>query len=112
MTNLFRIATILVCIMPAPPAADEPTKDSKKEKANWTKLFDGKSLAGWKATNFGGEGEVSVKDGAVVLEQGSDMTGITYAGKDLPRINYELTLEGKKNKGSDFFCTTTFPVGD
>ena len=39
------------------------------------------------------------------------MTGVTWTGKP-PRNNYELTLEGKRIEGSDFFCTTTFPVGD
>ena len=27
-------------------------------------------------------------------------------------MDYEITVEGKKIKGNDFFCTTTFPVGD
>ena len=27
-------------------------------------------------------------------------------------MNYEVTLEGKRIKGNDFFCTTTFPVAD
>jgi hypothetical protein len=27
-------------------------------------------------------------------------------------MNYEIALEGKRLKGNDFFCTTTFPVGD
>jgi hypothetical protein len=93
--------------------ADSPKKAAGdgKEKAGWKALFDGKSLAGWKEANFGGEGEVHVEKGAIVLEQGNDMTGVTYAGKDFPRMNYEVTLEGKKIKGRDFFCTTTFPVG-
>jgi hypothetical protein len=39
------------------------------------------------------------------------MTGITYQRNDFPRMDYEITLEGKKLKGNDFFCTTTFPVG-
>jgi hypothetical protein len=112
MNHSLRIALILAGTLLTTSAADEPKKDAKKDQLSWKKLFDGKSLDGWKATNFGGEGEVSVKDGAVVMEQGSDMTGITYAGKDLPTMNYEITLEGKKIKGSDFFCTTTFPVGD
>ncbi|MDZ7619063.1 MAG: DUF1080 domain-containing protein, partial [Patescibacteria group bacterium] len=77
----------------------------------WKPLFDGKSLAGWKATNFGGEGAVEVRDGMIVMEMGGDMTGITYTGKP-PRTNYELRLEGRRLQGSDFFCTTTFPVGD
>ncbi len=38
------------------------------------------------------------------------MTGITWTGTP-PKSNYELTLEGMRLDGSDFFCTTTFPVG-
>ena len=85
---------------------------SKQDTAKGKLLFDGKSLTGWKATNFGGEGDVSVKGGAVVLGPGSDMTGITYTGKDFPRMDYEVTLEGKRVAGNDFFCTLTFPVAD
>ena len=81
----------------APPAAKD--------------LFNGKTLEGWKVTDFGGEGKVVVRDGAIVMQRGNQMTGITWTGKP-PRSNYELTLEGKRIEGSDFFCTTTFPVGD
>ena len=84
----------------------------ENDKDGWKPLFDGKTLNGWKKTNFGGEGAVSVEDGAIVMPAGSDMTGITYAGKDFPKMNYEVTLEGKRLKGGDFFCTTTFPMGD
>ncbi len=38
------------------------------------------------------------------------MTGITWTGEP-PRENYELALEGMRVRESDFFCTTTFPVG-
>jgi hypothetical protein len=93
--------------------AEEPRKaGGAKTEPAWKSLFDGKSLGGWKATNFGGEGEVTIKDGAVLMEKGNDMTGITYTRGDFPRLNYEVTLEGKKLEGNDFFCTTTFPVGD
>ncbi len=74
-------------------------------------LFNGKTLEGWKVTDFGGEGKVVVRDGTIVMDRGNQMTGITWRGKP-PRNNYELTLEGKRIEGSDFFCTTTFPVGD
>ena len=89
-------------------SAAAPTDD----KAGWKPLFDGKSLKDWKSANFGGEGEVSVKDGAVLMATGSDMTGITYIRDDFPKMNYEIALEGKRLQGNDFFCTTTFPVGD
>jgi lysophospholipase L1-like esterase len=79
--------------------------------AGWRTLFDGKSLAGWQATDFYKPGKVLVHDGAIVMEKGNRMTGVTYARKDFPRLDYEVTLEGKKLAGEDFFCTTTFPVG-
>jgi hypothetical protein len=86
----------------AEPAGDNPGKP----------LFDGKSLAGWKATEFGGEGEVRVQDGMILLPPGNNMTGITYSRDDFPRTDYEVVLEAKRIQGNDFFCTTTFPVGD
>jgi hypothetical protein len=90
-------------------AADAPGgKEAAEPK--WESLFDGKTLKGWKAPQFGGEGKVEVKDGAIVMGRGDSMTGVTYAGK-VPTVDYELTFEGKRVDGVDFFCTTTFPVG-
>jgi hypothetical protein len=76
-----------------------------------TSLFDSKTLGNWKITDFGGQGKVYVKDGSIYLEQGNDMTGITWAGP-LVRMNYEITLEAMRVSGSDFFCGLTFPVND
>jgi Domain of Unknown Function (DUF1080) len=86
--------------------ADEPVAEK------WRPLFDGKSLTGWNVTKFGGEGDVEVKDGAILLHSGNDMTGVTFAGKDLPKMDYEILVEAKRVKGNDFFATITFPVGD
>jgi hypothetical protein len=102
--SLMAAGAILLCqqgCQPTLPDQSDPWKD----------LFDGKTLAGWKTPEFGGEGKVSVKDGAIVMEMGAAMTGVTYTGEVI-RNNYELTLEGMRLEGSDFFCTTTFPVGD
>lgn len=85
-------------------AADAKPSASAKDEL----LFDGKTLKGWKATDFAGRGEVLVKDGTIVLESGQ-MTGITWTN-DLPRMNYELSLEAMRVEGSDFFCGLTFPV--
>ena len=88
--------------VPGPPDAD-----------GWMSLFDGTSLAGWKATDFGGQGKVEVKGGEIVAKMGAgDMTGVTWAGGDIPRIDYELSVMAKKTDGSDFFCGLTFPVKD
>jgi len=74
-------------------------------------LFDGKSLGQWKITDFGGQGDVYVKDGAIYLEMGNDLTGVNWTGS-LVRMNYEITLEAMRVSGSDFFCGLTFPVAD
>jgi hypothetical protein len=87
-------------------AADPPAKPE------WKTLSDGTSLKDWKITEFGGEGAVEVQDGAILLPQGSELTGIHWAGAPLAKRNYELVLEAKKIDGSDFFCGVVFPVGD
>jgi hypothetical protein len=74
-------------------------------------LFDGKTLGEWEITDFGGQGKVYVKDGAIYMEMGNDMTGITWKGP-LIRMNYEITLEAMRISGSDFFCGLTFPVAE
>ena len=85
---------------------------SEPGKPAWNSLFDGKSLDGWKEAKFGGEGDVAIEGGALIMERGNDMTGVAYAKNDFPKINYEVVFQGKKIKGNDFFCTTTFPVDD
>jgi len=79
--------------------------------AGWKSLFDGESLGGWKSTSFGGEGEIAVEDGSIMIGRGSDMSGITWT-KDVPKQNYEIELEAQRVDGNDFFCGLTFPVGD
>ena len=82
------------------------------------KIFDGKSLAGWKIADFGGQDEVSVEKGKLVIPVGQDMSGLTWDvknppfGLELPKEDYELSLEAMRVDGSDFFCGVTFSVGD
>ena len=106
-------------------AADEsqPATTAKKTKpcvaiynqkgVTERKLFDGKTIKGWKVTNFGGEGDVTTEKGNLVLDFGSFMTGVTYAGEDkLPLSNYEVVLEAQRVDGGDFFCGLTVPYHD
>lgn len=74
-------------------------------------LFDGKTLDGWKVSEFYKPGDVTVKDGEIHLAVGNPMSGITSTRKDLLTTDYELSYEAKKVKGSDFFAAATFPVG-
>lgn len=76
----------------------------------WKSLFDGKTLTGWKDPDFAGGGEVHVENGNLVIEMGEAVSGTTWSN-DVPRMNYELTLDAMKLVGSDFFCGLTFPVG-
>lgn len=80
--------------------------------ADEVSLFDGKTLGRWQITDFGGQGEVYVKDGSIYLNTGNDMTGITWGGEVPFKTNYEITLEAMRVDGSDFFCGLTFPVGE
>ncbi len=100
----------LVPAVAAEPAAAKP-KEPKADPYAWKSLFDGKTLKGWKAPKFGGEGEVTVADGKIILGMGDGITGITYTGK-VPKTNYEFTFEGERLDGNDFFTSPTFPVGD
>lgn len=104
-------ALCLAAVAPSAGAEPDAKAPDKKDPHAWQDLFDGKTLKGWKAPKFGGEGKVEVKDGQIILNSGETMTGITYEGK-VPTTNYEMELEGMRIDGSDFFATTTFPVGD
>jgi Domain of Unknown Function (DUF1080) len=73
-------------------------------------LFDGKTLDGWKKTDFFQAGEVKVEDGRIILAAGGSMTGITTTRQDLPKTDYELTYEAMRLTGADFFAAATFPV--
>lgn len=77
----------------------------------WSSLFDGAALGDWKPTPFGGEGEVHVADGAIVIPMGATLSGVTWGG-EFPRTGYEIELQARRVEGGDFFCGLTFPVGD
>jgi hypothetical protein len=106
------VTWLILCSLAA--GAETPqAKDAKPPKV--ITLFDGKSLKNWKILDkidFDGHGEVTVKDGELILGMGRPMTGVKWAGQELPRINYEVTLEARRLEGSDFFCGMTFPVKD
>jgi hypothetical protein len=105
ITGRFALAAALVCGaacglagQPAPPPGE------------WTPLFDGRSLKGWKETPFRGRGDVQVKDGMVSIGKGH-LTGITWTG-EFPQSGYEIRFEAARLEGSDFFAGITFPVND
>ncbi len=110
------LALLAAAIAVSPTAADDTAAKSGKGKPSfkavgreWTPLFDGRTLNGWKVTQFGGEGAVEAKNGELILGTGSNLTGVTI-DRPVPQTNYEVTLEAQRVDGSDFFCGLTFPV--
>lgn len=80
------------------------------DKDGWKPLFDGKTLKGWKVTDFGGQGAVKAEEGKMVLSMGQPLTGITWAG-EFPKTDYEVSFSASRVEGNDFFVGFTFPVG-
>ncbi len=110
----FAVAVLLAPFLLSPAAHQSPVALARPwlpAEQTWEKLFDGKTLKNWELTNFGGQGNVTVENDAIVLEFGNDLTGITWTG-EVPRINYEVQLEAMRVEGSDFFCGLTFPVNE
>ena len=90
-------------------AAAQPSQPFAGE--GWQSLFNGRSLKGWRETQFAGRGEVQCQEGLMVLNMGDPFTGINWTN-DFPTINYEVALDAMRVTGSDFFCGLTVPVGD
>jgi hypothetical protein len=125
---MIRPLLILMTVLPvgaanaqdgAPAAPPTPKKAGAKGPSaadGWKSLFDGRTLGGWKETDFstraGAAVDRSLKGGAaIVLEQSDMLNGISYTNT-VPTMNYEVQMEAMKLQGSDFFCGFTFPVGD
>jgi 3-keto-disaccharide hydrolase len=90
-------------------AAAKPS--SSFEGEGWQPMFDGKTLAGWRETDFAGHGQIQCESGLMVLNMGDPFTGINWTN-DFPKMNYEVALDAMRVMGSDFFCGLTVPVGD
>ncbi|MDD4017555.1 MAG: DUF1080 domain-containing protein [Kiritimatiellae bacterium] len=79
-------------------------------RADPVRLFNGKDLTGWRVADMFGSGTVTVlADGSVECGPGNPMTGIAYTNEP-PRMNYELSLQAVRVKGSDFFAALTIPI--
>jgi hypothetical protein len=81
------------------------------EDLAWQPLFDGRSLEGWKRSDFGTAGDVKVEKGAIVLGYADGCNGVTFQG-EFPKQDYEIRLQAQRVDGTDFFCGLTFPVGE
>ncbi|MBM3500160.1 MAG: DUF1080 domain-containing protein [Armatimonadetes bacterium] len=78
---------------------------------DWRHCFDGRTLDGWREGDFYGKRPLRVEGDWIEMPAGDDMTGVTWAG-DMPRAEYEVSLQAMRVGGGDFFCGLTFPVGE
>lgn len=88
----------------AQPLAAEP-------QTGWRALFDGRTLAGWRVTEFKPACEVGVTNGLLYFAKGDPLAGVT-ATTPTATMNYEVVFDAMRVSGSDFFCGLTFPVRD
>jgi hypothetical protein len=100
---------------PRPTGASAPAKSPEAKSPETLSpgsvpLFDGKTLTGWRISDFAGSGPVRIEDGKLILEMGT-MTGVTYTNP-VPTMNYEISVDAMRVDGNDFFCGLTFPVGN
>jgi hypothetical protein len=89
----------VLCALISPGAAGE----------EWTSLFDGKTLDGWRESAFTGQGTVSVENGAISIGAGKPLTGVMLI-RAFPKSGYEVRFEAARMEGGDFFASLTFPV--
>jgi len=97
--------------LPLLPALSRAEDKTTGEKPAWKSLFDGKSLDGWKITEFGTQGEIIAENGILKLGVGDGCSGVTIT-QEFPKADYEVRVEASRVDGSDFFCGLTFPVGE
>ncbi|MGZ5517779.1 MAG: 3-keto-disaccharide hydrolase [Limisphaerales bacterium] len=99
-------------VRPAPRPSGEVVQSARTNSwsTDWKPLFDGKSMRNWATTDFAGGIAAKVEKGAIQIEAGAELSGITWTNGSLPKTNYELALDAMKVQGSDFFCGLTFPV--
>lgn len=57
--------------------------------------------------------EAASKAGVLVLGTGEPMSAVKYEGpmERIPLEGYEISWDGMRVDGNDFFCALTFPVG-
>lgn len=91
-----------------------PGQDDKKAASHWA-LFEAPLVDHWQDAKIERGGEVKREPDGFTLKEGTPMTGSvfpTWEQDDLPVTDYRITYEAMRVRGSDFFGSVTFPVGN
>ncbi|QDT53557.1 hypothetical protein Pan44_15790 [Caulifigura coniformis] len=109
----FSVSVAIICCLAAAVdlPAEEKAAPAPKPAETGESLFDGKTLGGWKQADHYKPGPIEVKNGSLLIQRGEGkMSGIVWKGKELPKVDYEMTFEAQRVDGSDFFVGLTFPI--
>lgn len=87
-----------------------PPGEPSEKTASW-KLLPTEDKDLWAASSFGGDGDVTFTPESITMTAGDPITGVRCLAK-LPKENFEIELEGRRNNNFDFFCALSFPVGE
>lgn len=98
------------------PIKESAAVEATYKPGKWVDLFDGKSLAGWKPSDFAGNSEIEFEKNfqgkpALIIPLGELLAGVNYTNP-VPHSSYEVELEALRITGNDFWCGLTFPVGE
>lgn len=75
----------------------------------WVRIFNGKTLDGWRLDEFNLPGAIKVKDKSLLFREGSPYTALSWTGK-FPTDNYEFEVSAMRLSGGDIFCGILFPI--
>ncbi len=95
-----------------PAGASSAVGDLTVPAASWRHLFNGTDLTGWKQAGLWGEVPSFVNSGRLFVPTGEDMSGINWDVAEPPIWDYEVTFQGQRVEGRDFWAGLTFPVGE
>ena len=91
------LLTLLACSMLCVGVAEGGKKKKKKTDDGWVTIFDGKSFAGWKASE--NVDSWKIEDGAFVCN--GPRSHLFYTGADEPFVNFEFKAEVMTTPGSN-----------
>lgn len=94
------------------PGAVTDAGELRVPAESWKHLFGGRDMSGWADAALTGHKPAWVGSRRLFVPLGEDLSGVVYKGGEIPKWNYEVTLQGMRTEGHDFWCGLTFRVGD
>ena len=94
------------------PEAVTELGELKVPTTSWQHLLNGRDMTGWTDAELTGRKPCWVASRRLYVPCGDDLSGVVYKAGEIPAWDYEVTVQGMRAEGNDFFCGLTFRVGD